>query len=821
MISFFKCRWLFVFVAVFSCGKPKPPNEISLKGDTYSVRIVADPFLIQVVDASGQIKLQTAQGPAVTFVERTFEAQLVPGWDDLKTVERPWTTATQATIESFDEHAATLKLSAGNAVFHVKISTDKSRIRYEQKIDESRAFNAARVSFVIKDDSHFFGMGQRTGSIDHRGFKLYSWAEEGGLGAGENVKAGPNAPYPNGPSMTYFPVPFFHTSHGVSVLVDTTYRSEIDFGSPSATPGTFSIGVDTTSFALTLYVRDNPLDAIDDFTADTGRPPIPAPWAFGPRRRINRGSKIDGTDEWQLMRDRKLPLTGIDDAMHALPSVSQAGIEPELKMWTALLHANGFKVFDYNNPYVSLSAVNSKADYLFGNSQNFFEQMPNGMPATTFFLSGGAQQISAIDLTNPAAVTWFHSLLKRSLDLGYDGWMHDFGEYVARTSKFHDGRRGDEVHNAFSVLSAKAGFEFLQKEKPNDAFFFVRSGYTGSQQYIYEAWGGDPEASFDETQGLPSSLRGGLNLSMSGVPYWSSDIGGYKCLTDAPHDREMLWRWYEASALSPMMHDEDACSNPIGGEKKKATLWSDVETQIVYREMASLHTRLAPYFRTLALQSHEHGTPLTQHPFLRFPQSPHAWSVDDSFYLGQALYAAPVVRRGQLNRKLWLPPGTYVEWNSRNVFEGDANIEVPAPLNRLPLFLVAGHILPLLDNDVQTLAPSSVQTVVSEANRSQVLDVIVALKAGTSASLKLADGTVLSVARGTADVGNVESLSLATEITFKSCQKCQFVTANSNVNTIHMATLESTGVTMKFKDLEVSHSAPTSKRIRWEVIELN
>ncbi len=483
------CAVLAVAASV-ACAPQRPPTEATLAGDGFTVHVAAAPFSLQILDSAGHVKLETAaQGAEATFDAHTYEDQLIPGWDGYRSHEGPWTVAAWGSFDSIDAGAVTLTVAAdGGTTFEVSLSVDGTRVHYAQSV--TGHYNESALAFTLPPDSHFFGLGQRNATLDHLGYELYSWPEEGGLGGGEDAGPRPDNPYPNGPSMTYFPVPFFHTTHGVSVLIDTTRRSIVRFGSDS--PDTWSTAVDDTSLALTFYVRDQPLDAIDDYTSDTGRPPIPAPWAFGPRRRIDQGATVDGGLEWQVMRDRKLPLTTIDDAMHSLPSYSQLGREASLQAWTATLHTHGYKVMDYNNPYVSQSSANSAPDYAYGADAGFFEGAPDGGPATTFFLSGGAQIISAIDLTNPAAVTWFQSLLQRSLDLGYDGWMHDFGEYVARSSHFADGRLGDEVHNVFPVLSAHAGFDFVNAQRPGDAHFFVRSGYTGSQQYIYEAWGGDP-----------------------------------------------------------------------------------------------------------------------------------------------------------------------------------------------------------------------------------------------------------------------------------------------------------------------------------------
>ena len=787
---------LSLFAALLcACPKPPPVTAVTLQGDGFTARVTSAPFSVKVIGADGTTRLETTGGAQVTFDAHTYEAQLVPGWDGYRSNERPWRHLVTGTIEASDATSVTLKLTDDSGVVTVTLRTDGTRLRYEQAVDDVRHFNKSSLAFVLGPGSHFFGMGQRTATVDHLGQTLYSWPEEGGLGGGEDAGTTATNPYPNGPSMTYFPVPFFHTTHGASVWVNTTRRSEVHFGSDVDAPDTWRIAVDDNRLSLVFYLRDRPMDAIDDFTSDTGRPLIPPAWAYGPRRRINRGAKVEGVDEWQLMRDRFLPLTAVDDALHILPSGSQFGIEPELRAWTTQLHANGFKVMAYNNPYVSASAAGSATDYRYGDEHHFFEMSPDGGSATSFFLSGGAQTISTIDLTNPEAVTWFQGMLGRSLALGYDGWMHDFGEYVARSSRFSDGRTGEELHNLFPVLSAKAAYDLL---KDRDAMCFLRSGYTGSQQYAFEVWGGDPEASFDETEGLPAMLRGGLNLGMVGVPYWSTDTGGYKCLTDAPHDKEMLVRWYELSALSPMMHDEDACSNPLGPTRVKARLWDDVETQDIYRAAASLHTRLAPYSRALAVQAHATGIPLTRHPFLLFPASADAWAVQDSFFIGDSLYAAPVVRRGVTTRHVWLPPGRYVEWTEHTVHVGPAFVDVPAPLGRIPLFVVENQLVPLLDAAVQTLVPSTVATVVTEQSRADVLDVVAAIGPGGVASFTLADGTVLKATRLSSDTAN-------------ACATCS-VDLSGGVRRVRVA-----GVT-QFKDIQVESTG--SRTIRWEILEL-
>jgi alpha-glucosidase len=369
-------------------------------------------------------------------------------------------------------------------------------------------------------------------------------------------------------------------------------------------------------------------------------------------------------------------------------------------------------------------------------------------------------------------------------------------------------------------LSAKAAHEFWEKERPGDYLYFVRSGWTGTQAYTPAVWGGDPEATFDETQGLPSMLRGGVNLAMSGVPFWGSDISGFKCFDNAPRDKEVYLRWAEFGAVSPIMMEQNACY-AIPAKKTKWTLYGDEETTKIYGDMARLHTRLQPYFLVLAKDANQRGIPLMRHPFLLHPKEKDAWSVTDAFYLGPALYASPVVRRGVVEKKTWLPPGhAYVDLDDFRVYQGGAEVVIPAPLQKLPLLLVSGEILPLLDPSIETLAPATDPEVVTLEKVSDRLDVQVALAAGQEARLVLVDGTEL-VATRAADAGNPASIAIAaTEADLATCDGCYLESKLADVERLRVTTTLAPSTDVTLQDAHLVAKGPSAHRIRWDVLRL-
>jgi alpha-D-xyloside xylohydrolase len=262
---------------------------------------------------------------------------------------------------------------------------------------------------------------------------------------------------------------------------------------------------------------------------------------------------------------------------------------------------------------------------------------------------------------------------------------------------------------------------------------------------------------------------------------------------------------------------QSACFS-IFEPKTKWNLWSDAESTQLYAELSRLHTRLQPYFLTLAREANATGIPLMRHPFLSFPNEPAAWAVEDSFFLGPALYASPVVRRGVREKSTWLPPGRrYVDLVDNRVY-ASGHVTLPAPLDKLPLLLVEGEILPMLDPTIDTLAPATNPAVVTLDVVADRLDVIVALAKGGKASLTLVDGTELTAERLTDDAGNPSMLSVATdEAVLSTCAGCALDTTSGDVRRTRVTTALSLESDVTYRDVRLHAKGPLARRFRWDV----
>ncbi|MFO0660693.1 MAG: glycoside hydrolase family 31 protein [Polyangiaceae bacterium] len=617
------------------------------------------------------------------------------------------------------------------------------------------------------------------------------------------------------------PIPFLLSTKGYGLWLDTTYRTGFVMGSDSDTAWRF--WTFEPELHAKILVHDSPLDTIEHFTKLVGRAKLPAAWTFGPRRRVDEGTMIDGVPEPLALRQRGVPTTMVDDTTHFLPIGSQVGREAELAQWASDNHALGYKAIGYFNAYVSVTDDRTADLRDAGRAGGYFVKLEDGSEYDTQMVSSGPQTVATIDMTNPDAVSWYHTILQRALDLGYDGWMLDFGEYLPVNARLYDGRTGWSGHNAFPLAYQKATFEYMRQVRGDDFMYYSRSGYTGTQAFTPFVWSGDPASSFDDVKGLPANVRAGISAGISGIPFWGSDISGYTCLNDPPADKEVYLRWAEFGALSPDMHDENACAQKSPSAPDKWTLWSDDETTQVYGRYASLHTRLNPYLYAAAKEATERGIPVMRHPVLLHPESTAAQQVEFDYYFGPSLYVAPVVRRGEMERSLWLPPGSWIDWWTLEAHQGDATVTRDAPLDVLPLFIKAGGIVPLLDSSVQTLAPDTRDDVISAADVADVLDVRAAVDAkANSAAIELVDGTSLSVSlsSGTASLPDGVTTA-ASEGELEICESCGLIETLAGVgHRVRITTVKTAESVLNAGALGLSYSG-SNRRIRWDVVVID
>lgn len=307
------------------------------------------------------------------------------------------------------------------------------------------------------------------------------------------------------------------------------------------------------------------------------------------------------------------------------------------------------------------------------------------------------------DLFNPKAQELFWSELNRGLFRdGLDGWWLDASEPEGDPLK---GVRtflgpGELVRNAYPLYETTAVYKGQRAtDDQKRVVILTRSAFTGQQRNGTISWSGDVSANWET---LRRQIPAGLSFSMSGLPYWTTDIGGFF----RPHDqytsdayRELLIRWFEFGTFCPIFR--------IHGYRSETEMWKygpEVEREL--RQFDTLRYRLLPYIYSQAWDVTEKGGTMMRALPLEYPNDARVRDIKDQFLFGPSLLVSPVVDKGARERDLWLPAAdSWVDFWTGQRHQGGERVEADAPLSQIPIHVKEGSIV-VLGPDVQSAADS-------------------------------------------------------------------------------------------------------------------
>jgi alpha-D-xyloside xylohydrolase len=313
--------------------------------------------------------------------------------------------------------------------------------------------------------------------------------------------------------------------------------------------------------------------------------------------------------------------------------------------------------------------------------------------------------VAFYDATSPEAREFIWSRVRDNYlrPYGIEVWWLDACEPELRPGfqanlRYHAGP-GLAVGNMYPREHARAFYEGNKAEGRPDTVTLARSAWSGSQKYGAALWSGDVPATFAS---LRAQIRAGLNVAVSGLPWWTTDIGGWRGGDpDDPGYRELFVRWFQFGAFCPLfrLHGFREPTMPFGLDQTGGPneVWSfGAQAYDCLTEMMFLRERLRPYIMAQMVAAHEAGMPPMRPLFVDFPADQRAWEVDDEFMLGPDLLVAPVAEYLARSRDVYLPAGSrWTDAWTGAATAGGAQLTVEAPLNRIPLFLRDEASLPI------------------------------------------------------------------------------------------------------------------------------
>jgi len=541
----------------------------------------------------------------------------------------------------------------------------------------------------VKDNSRYYGGGERFNSINQKGHVLWM--------------ASSDHPEDKGLS-TYKPVPFVMSSRGYGLWLDSTTPSTFDL---NATDRDHVVVRDRAKrMRLVVIAGPTQREMLAEFTRLTGRPKVPPAWAFAPwkSRDVHR-NRDEVLEDISLSRKHKLPASVIviDSPWETSYNdfrLNEGQFEKPEQMFGEMKR-QGFVPCFWLTPFINLTNVADMKGIDKGPALNYEEAAKNGYLVRSGPSAGkdaGSPTIvpwwkgtgALIDFTNPRAIEWWHAQMEPMTKWGVAALKCDDGESNFVTDAvFHDGSTAAEMKGRYAQLYLKAANDFLERVRPGDHTLISRCGFTGTGKYPF-GWAGDNHADFSFENGLPGVIIASQNASLSGMPMWGSDIAGYM----GNATPELFIRWTQFAAFSPLMmvHMQSNKGPWDYGEKALS----------VYRDFANLHTRLYPYIRNAAAEASEKGVPVIRPMAYAFPNEESAAREQFQYLFGPDLLVAPMYQSGT-QRPVYVPRGKWMNYWSGDVVDGPRTVVVDAPLDRMPLFVRDGAIIPMLVSGVDTL----------------------------------------------------------------------------------------------------------------------
>ncbi len=527
-----------------------------------------------------------------------------------------------------------------------------------------RAVTEAGTAFRLSPGERIYGAGEQFTAFDRRGQEIDLWHEE---------------PLGTETARAYKNVPFHLSTKGYGLLVDTTARVTYDFGHDSTASGTMSVADDAFAF-LFFYGPEFP-EVLRRYTAVTGRPDRPPKWSFGTwMSRLGYESR----EELEAVADRLRAESIPSDVLHLDPfwmrDRSSCDLEwdtdqfPDPEGMIEGLREEGFRLSLWEHPHVPVG-TDAFAE---GVANGYFVADGTGGPYVMDRTCQGDYRGAIVDFTDPDAVEWWQAKHRRLLEQGVAVFKTDYGEYVPEDAVFANGKSGASMHNLYPYLYNRAVYEVVGEVNGTDeAVVWGRSAWTGSQSFPMH-WGGDPQTSWN---GMSAALRGGLSASLSGIALWSHDIGGFR----GTPSTALYVRWAQFGLLS----SNSRCHGTTPREP-----WEfGPEALDVFREYAELRYRLLPYIYTAAEVAARTGLPVVRPLVLAHQDDPATHTLDAQYTLGPDLLIAPVFA-ADTERDVYLPEGEWRDHWTGEHRDGGRWVTVDAPLERQPMFVRAGSVIP-------------------------------------------------------------------------------------------------------------------------------
>ena len=496
-------------------------------------------------------------------------------------------------------------------------------------------------------------------------------------------------------------VPFYVSSRGYGFFWNNPAIGTATFG----TNKTEWYAKRTKKLDYFITAGDTPAEIESQYSLATGRTPMMPEYGMGywqcklryrnqeellavAREHKRRGLPMDAIVidffHWTMQGDFKFEPLDWPDPEAMVKELKELGIETVVSVWPT--------IDERSENFGKMADMGYLVNADRGN-QNHMTWMGN----TVFY-----------DATHPGAQQFVWNRCKENY---YDKygircfWLDEaepeYGPYDFDNYRYYAGP-ALQCSNVYPIGYAKGFYDGLRAAGEKDVLSLVRCAWAGSQKYGVLTWSGDIYSSFRSMQ---EQLQAGLSMSMAGIPWWTSDIGGFLGGNIADKDfQELLLRWFAWGAFCPVfrMHGErspwyereqefrNGVRQLTSGQDNEVWSFGEENYQILSKYLF-IRERLRPYIRECMQAASETGAPVMRPLFYDFPEDKACWAVEDSYMFGPDLLVSPVMEAGADSRRIYLPAGTrWTDAYTKQVYEGGQWVTVPAPIDIIPVMVREG-----------------------------------------------------------------------------------------------------------------------------------
>lgn len=490
-------------------------------------------------------------------------------------------------------------------------------------------------------------------------------------------------------------VPFTVSSLGYGFLWNNPGVGKVSFAKNLTT----WTAVSTKGMDYWITAGNTPAEILSNYSAATGHVPMMPDWAMGfwqcklryqtqdellsvAREYNKRGIPLSviviDFFHWPMQGEWKFDPEYWPDPKAMVDELKEMGVELMVSIWpTVDQRSENFKEMEEKGFLIQSDRGHRIAMTFHGNTVHF-------------------------DSTNPRAREYVWEKAKKNYyDYGIRTFWLDEAEpeytyYDFDLYRYHMGPNV-QIGNLYPKLYAKAFYDGMTAQGQKNVLNLLRCAWAGSQRYGALVWSGDIDSSFESFR---NQFVAGLNMGMAGIPWWTTDIGGFH--GGHPDDesfRECFIRWFQYGTFCPVMRlhgDREPHSAPMGTKGGGVCtsgaaneIWSYGETAYgICKHYIEIREHLRPYIKGLMQEAADNGAPPMRPLFFDFPDDTSAWNVEDQYMFGPDLLVSPILYAEQRGRKVYLPAGTAWKdaWTGE-IFNGGVTVDTHAPIDRIPLFI--------------------------------------------------------------------------------------------------------------------------------------